>query len=145
MAPLALSQTKSLAVTGARRPVRVRGNGDAIARAVRNLVENALAHTPSGTMVELAVAAEGSIRVLDRGPGVPKAERGHIFKRFWRRDRRRGGNAGLGLAIVARIAEMHGATVAVEDRKGGGAVFAIRFPAVLPNEPAAPARLAAVC
>ena len=145
LAPLALSQTKSLAVTGARRPVRVRGNGDAIARAVRNLVENALAHTPSGTMVELAVAAEGSIRVLDRGPGVPKAERGHIFKRFWRRDRRRGGNAGLGLAIVARIAEMHGATVAVEDRKGGGAVFAIRFPAVLPNEPAAPARLAAVC
>jgi signal transduction histidine kinase len=145
LAPLALSRNKTLAVTGARRPVRVRGNSDAIARAVRNLVENALAHTPAGSMVELAVAAEGTIRVLDRGPGVSKAEREHIFKRFWRRDRRRGGNAGLGLAIVARIAEMHGATVAVDDRKGGGAVFAVCFPAVLPNEAAAPSRLAPVC
>jgi signal transduction histidine kinase len=81
--------------------------------------------------VELAVAADGVIRVLDRGPGVPPGEREHIFKRFWRRDRRRGGHAGLGLAIVARIAEMHGASLAVEDRPGGGAIFALRFPAIL--------------
>jgi signal transduction histidine kinase len=144
LAPLALSRNKMVAVT-ARHPVRVRGNGDAIARAVRNLVENALAHTAPETTVELMVAAEGMISVLDRGPGVPKTEREHIFKRFWRRDRRRGGNAGLGLAIVARIAEMHGAVVTVGDRRGGGAVFAIRFPAVLPDEPAAANRLATVC
>jgi signal transduction histidine kinase len=142
LAPLALSQKKTLAVTGARHPVRVRGNSDAIARAVRNLVENALAHTRPGTMVELAVAPEGAISVLDRGPGVPNGEREHIFKRFWRRDRRRGGNAGLGLAIVARIAEMHDATVTVEDRRGGGAVFTIRFPAALAREAAASAALA---
>ena len=48
LAPLALSQRKTLAVTGARRPVRVRGNSDALVRAVRNLVENALAHTAPG-------------------------------------------------------------------------------------------------
>ncbi len=132
LAPLALSQGKTLAVTGARRPVRVRGNGDALARAVRNLVENALAHTAPGSTVEIAVAGEGVVRVMDRGPGVPKTEREHIFKRFWRCDRRRGGHAGLGLAIVARIAEMHGAAVEVADRPGGGAVLAIRFPAVLP-------------
>ena len=137
LAPLALSQDKTLSVTGARRPVRVRGNGDAIARAVRNLVENALAHTARGTTVELVVAAEGTISVLDRGPGVPKAERAHIFQRFWRRDRRRGGNAGLGLAIVARIAEMHGAQVSVDDRPGGGAVFALRFAAARPEKSAA--------
>lgn len=131
LAPLALSQNRTIAVTGARRPVRVRGNADAIARAVRNLVENALTHTDPGTAVELAVAADGVIRVLDRGPGVPPGEREHIFKRFWRRDRRRGGHAGLGLAIVARIAEMHGASLAVEDRPGGGAIFALRFPAIL--------------
>jgi signal transduction histidine kinase len=134
LAPLALSQRKTVAVTGARLPVRVHGNGDALARAVRNLVENALAHTAPGTTVEIAVAGEGVIRVMDRGPGVPKTEREHIFNRFWRRDRRRGGNAGLGLAIVARIAEMHRAVVGVDDRPGGGAVFAIRFPAVLPPE-----------
>jgi signal transduction histidine kinase len=140
LAPLALSQHKTVAVTGAQRSVPVRGNGDALARAVRNLVENALAHTAPGTTVEIAVASEGVIRVMDRGPGVPKTEREHIFNRFWRRDRRRGGNAGLGLAIVGRIAEMHGAAVEVDDRPGGGAVFAIRFPAVRSSEAAAAAR-----
>ncbi len=145
LAPLAVSQGKTFAVTGARRPVRVRGNSDAIARAVRNLAENALAHTARGTTVELAVAAQGTIRVLDRGPGVPKTERQHIFDRFWRRDRRRSGHAGLGLAIVARIVEMHGASIVIEDRPGGGAVFTIRFPAVLPETPAARAELATIC
>ena len=134
LAPLALSQRKTLALTGARRPVRVRGDGDALARAVRNLVENGLAHTAPGTTVEIAVGSEGVIRVMDRGPGVPIVDREQIFRRFWRRDRRYGGNAGLGLAIVARIAQMHGATVDVADRPGGGAVFAFRFPAVLAPE-----------
>ncbi|MGH7030713.1 MAG: sensor histidine kinase, partial [Stellaceae bacterium] len=142
LAPLALSQRKSVAVTGARLPVRVHGNGDALERAVRNLVENALAHTAPGTSVEIAVARDGVIRVMDRGPGVPMTEREHLFKRFWRRDRRRGGNAGLGLAIVARIAEMHGAAVEVGERPGGGAVFAIRFPTVLPSDAPAVRRLA---
>jgi signal transduction histidine kinase len=145
LAPLAVSQGKTFAVTGARRPVRVRGNSDAIARAVRNLAENALAHTAAGTTVELAVAAQGTIRVLDRGPGVPKTERQHIFDRFWRRDRRHSGHAGLGLAIVARIVEMHGASIVIEDRPGGGAVFTIRFPVVLPETPAARAELATIC
>ncbi len=140
LAPLALSQRKTLAVTGARRPVRVRGNSDAIVRAVRNLVENALTHTSPATTVEIAVATEGVIRVMDRGPGIPKADCEHIFQRFWRRDRRRGGNAGLGLAIVARIAQMHNATVDVDERPGGGAVFAIRFPTVLAPETAAATR-----
>ena len=134
LAPLALSQRKTIAVTGARRPVRVRGSGDALVRAVRNLVENALAYTSPATTVEIAVAKEGVIRVMDRGPGIPKTDREHIFQRFWRRDRRRGGNAGLGLAIVARIAQMHGATVDIDERPGGGAVFAIRFPTVLAPE-----------
>lgn len=145
IAPLALSQHKTVAVAGAQHPVPVRGNGDALGRAVRNLVENALAHTATGTTVEITVAGEGVLRVLDRGPGVPEAERGHIFRRFWRRDRRRGGNAGLGLAIVARIAEMHGAQVSVEDRPGGGAAFAIRFPAVLTPRAAAAGEIETVC
>ena len=144
LAPLALSQRKTVALTGARRPVRVRGDGDALARAAsRNLVENALAHTAPGTTVEIAIGSEGVIRVMDRGPGVPRADREHIFRRFWRRDRRSGGNAGLGLAIVARIAAMHGATVDVADRQGGGGCrLAIGFPAVLaPEAAAAPKRL----
>jgi len=131
IAPLALSHHKTVAVTGEDHPVPVRGNVDTLGRAVRNLVENALAHTPPGTTVEISVGAAGELRVMDRGPGVPSAEREQIFQRFWRRDRRRAGSAGLGLAIVKRIAEMHGATVSVADRPGGGAVFMIRFPGVI--------------
>ena len=131
IAPLALSQHKTVAVTGARHPVLVRGNADTLGRAVRNLVENALVHTAPGTTVEISVAGAGELRVMDRGPGVPSAEREQIFQRFWRRDRRRVGSAGLGLAIVKRIAEMHGATVSVSDRQGGGAIFTIRFPGAI--------------
>jgi signal transduction histidine kinase len=131
IAPLALSQHKTVAVIGADQSVLVRGNADTLGRAIRNLVENALTHTAAGTTVEISVDAAGELRVMDRGTGVPSAEREQIFRRFWRRDRRRSGSAGLGLAIVKRIAEMHGATVDVSDRLGGGAVFAIRFPTVI--------------
>ena len=141
IAPLALSRQRTVAVSGAHGRVLVRGNGDALARAVRNLVENALAHTPPGTSVEIEVDAAGALRVMDHGPGVPIAERDQIFRRFWRGDRRRSGSAGLGLSIVARTAEMHDATVGVGDRPGGGAVFTIRFPAVL--KPAAGPRSSA--
>jgi signal transduction histidine kinase len=136
LAPIALARSKTLAVGGDGGPVRVRGNADAIGRAVRNLVENALAHTPPGTTVEIDVAADGTLRVKDRGPGVPIGDRELIFRRFWRRDRRRSGSSGLGLSIVARIAEMHGATVLVADNPGGGAMFTVRFPQVLSPVPA---------
>ncbi len=131
IAPLALSRQRTVEVSGARDPVLVRGNGDALARAVRNLVENALAHTPPHTSVEIEVDAAGALSVMDHGPGVPIGVRDQIFRRFWRGDRRRSGSAGLGLSIVARTAEMHEAAVAVVDRPGGGAVFTITFPAVL--------------
>jgi len=65
--------------------------------------------------------------VTDHGPGVPITERKQIFRRFWRRDRRRAGSAGLGLSILSRIVEMHGATMTVEDRSGGGTIFSICF------------------
>jgi signal transduction histidine kinase len=131
LAPIALSHDKTVAVTGASGPLWVAGNADTLGRAIRNLVENGLAHTPPGTTVEIAVDPAGILRVSDRGPGVPAAEREQIFRRFWRRDRRRPGSAGLGLPIVARIAEMHGAAITVADRPGGGAVFALRFPTVV--------------
>jgi len=131
-------------VIGSKHPVRVRGNAEMLGRAIRNLVENALAHTSPGTTVEISIAAVGELNVMDRGPGVPKPEREQIFGRFWRRDRRRAGSAGLGLAIVKRIAEMHRATVSVADRQGGGAIFAIRFPAVTNLDPALEHQLEAV-
>jgi signal transduction histidine kinase len=131
LAPIALAADKRVAVGGARGPVLVHGNSDLLVRAVRNLVENALVHTPPDSSVEIVVDARGAISVNDRGPGVPPVEREQIFRRFWRRDRRRQGSAGLGLSIVARIAEQHGAQVSVADRSGGGAAFTLSFPSVI--------------
>jgi signal transduction histidine kinase len=136
LAPLALAQDKRVAVIGGRGPVLVPGNAEMLGRAVRNLVENALVHTPPRSTVEIEIDPAGAILVADRGPGVPAAERDQIFRRFWRRDRRRPGSSGLGLSIVARIAERHGATVRVGDRPGGGAVFTLAFPIVVAPEAA---------
>jgi signal transduction histidine kinase len=92
---------------------------------VRNLVENAIRYTPAGTTVEIAAKADGSITVTDAGPGIAEAERGLVFRRFWRRERGRTGGAGLGLAIVARIVEAHGGSVSISAAPGGGAVFTV--------------------
>ncbi|MBU6297434.1 MAG: HAMP domain-containing histidine kinase [Alphaproteobacteria bacterium] len=125
VAPLALSQEKDIALTGSEKPVRVRGHAPMLFQAVRNLVENAVKYTAKGTTVEVNVGPQGIVRVLDEGPGVSEAERELIFRRFWRRDRAQTGGAGLGLAIVARVTEMHAGSVNIENRPAGGAVFSL--------------------
>jgi signal transduction histidine kinase len=127
LAPLAVERGKAIELVGAAGPVRVHGRSDLLFQAVRNLVENAITHAPGGTTVTVEVEAAGVVKVLDRGPGVPAALKGRLFERFWkgrRKDRAAvGAGAGLGLSIVARIADQHGGAVSVEDRPGGGAVF----------------------
>jgi signal transduction histidine kinase len=127
IAPLALAQDKSIALSGAVEPVWIRGNSETLFQAIRNLAENAIHHTPEGTVVEIEVAEDGVVRVLDNGPGIPESERELIFRRFWRRDRRRPGSAGLGLSIVSRIVEAHAGSINVENRATGGATFSLRF------------------
>ena len=125
--PLVISQGKEICLDAAPEPVWVKGNPDLMYRAVRNLVENAIHHTPRGTVVELVVRSDGSIRVLDQGPGIDENEREFLFRRFWRHDRRQPGSAGLGLAIVRRVADAHMASITVENRDTGGASFSLRF------------------
>ncbi len=127
IAPLALEQGREIALLGVSRPVWVKGNAEMMKRAIRNLAENAIKHAPPGTVVEFVVEGDGTVRVLDRGPGISDAEQEFIFRRFWRRDRSQQGSTGLGLSIVQRIVELHGATIAVENRAGGGAHFSIHF------------------
>ena len=98
-----------------------------LGRAIRNLAENAINHTPVGSTVEFVVDADGTVSILDHGPGISEDERNLIFQRFWRRDRRKAGSSGLGLSIVQRIAELHSAVVTVENRKPNGARFALRL------------------
>lgn len=135
VAPLALAKRREIALAGADGPVWVRGNAEMISRAIRNLADNAIKHTPEGTTVEIVVAGDGSVAVCDEGPGVPAEERDLIFQRFWRRDRRSAGSSGLGLSIVRRIAELHGAGVTVENRSPRGAKFTVRFVVADPPQP----------
>jgi signal transduction histidine kinase len=127
VAPLALAQGKDIALLGATEPVWVKGNPEMLSRAIRNLAENAINHTAPQTTVEFFVDENGTVSVLDHGPGVAEDERHVIFQRFWRRDRRKAGSTGLGLSIVQRIAELHSATVTLENRRPAGACFSLRF------------------
>ena len=127
LAPLALVQGKEVALVGTSDSVRVRGNAEMLNRAIRNLGENAIRHTPPGSTVEFVVNGNGTVSVLDDGPGISDEERDFIFQRFWRRDRGMSGSTGLGLPIVQRIAELHATAVTLTNRKPRGACFSIKF------------------
>ncbi|NUN47837.1 MAG: heavy metal sensor histidine kinase [Candidatus Brocadiae bacterium] len=109
-------------------------------RAVGNLVQNALAHTPRGGSVSVqARAREGRVEVEvgDTGPGIAAEHLPRIFERFYRADTSRtslGGGVGLGLAIVRGIAELHGGGASVTSTVGKGSRFTVTFPAE-PKEP----------
>ena len=99
------------------------GDRQLLAQMISNLVENALNHTPAGTIVRLT-ARRGprgaEIEVADNGPGIPESERDKVFDRFYRLDRSRGtAGSGLGLALVKAIAGLHGLAIRLEDRKPG--------------------------
>src|SRR5207302_607274 len=74
LAQFALRRSRSVAVSGEPGIALVRGNAEALRQAVRNLVENALQHTPPDTTVEVAVSAAPALQVIDRGPGVPASD-----------------------------------------------------------------------
>ncbi|MGH9295341.1 MAG: ATP-binding protein, partial [Acidimicrobiales bacterium] len=108
------------------------------------LLNNALAHTPALTPIEVAArAGPGNVvrlAVIDHGPGIAEGDRPHVFERFWRADRsrlRRGGGSGLGLSIVAAIVSAHHGRVWVEATPGGGATFVVELPAAGAETPSA--------
>jgi two-component system, OmpR family, sensor kinase len=114
------------------------GDGNRLRQVVDNLLANARAHTPPGTPVhvtlETAVDAGESRAVLtvrDEGPGLDAAHGERIFQRFYRSDESRSrasGGVGLGLAIVAAVAEAHGGRASVESEPGHGAAFRVELP-----------------
>jgi signal transduction histidine kinase len=93
---------------------------------VKNLVENALDFSPSGSEVRVTVSAEG-LSVDDQGPGVPVQYRAQVFERFWRLPGQARPGSGLGLALVHDIAAAHGWTVSCGEAGGGGASFKLRW------------------
>jgi len=122
-APLAITEKKSLEFVPSPQSPVLLCNWEMVSRALINLIENAIRYTPAGKEVTVQVMSPNAVRVLDRGPGIMPDHRKMIFRRFWRKDRQGRGHAGLGLAIVAKIAQIHGGSVCVSDRPGGGSIF----------------------
>jgi len=130
--PLAEARAVELRGEGLERAHWLCADADDLELAWLNLLENAVRHSPPRAPVTLACALQGEairVEVRDQGPGVPAAERAHIFNRFYRgRDATHAGS-GLGLAITHAIIKAYGGSIAVSAPAAGtGAVFTVVLP-----------------
>lgn len=103
--------------------VTIRGDRELLTQLLANLIDNAIRHTPAGTMIEVSLDVEQyhpAGVVADTGPGVPADAREKVFRRFYRLDRSRTTTgSGLGLSLVAAVAELHGIAITLADNAPG--------------------------
>jgi signal transduction histidine kinase len=110
------------------------GDPGRIAQLIDNLLSNAVKFTPEGGVVAVRTTRENGTAVLevsDSGVGIPQEEQTRLFDRFFRASTATDHavpGTGLGLTITRAIAELHGGTVTVRDRSGGGTVFRVELP-----------------
>ena len=121
-APSAEDQHQSLSLV-VETPAVVDGDAELLTQMLVNLVENALRHTGPNAAITVRVGRAGraaSLSVADDGPGVPEAERERLFDRFYRLERSRSTpGSGLGLALVAAVAKLHGAEISLASARPG--------------------------
>lgn len=117
--------------------IEVLGDRRQLVSALANLIDNAVKYSEPGGMVWLTASADDgvvSIRVTDRGMGIPVRDIDRIFERFYRVDRARSrgtGGTGLGLAIVRHVATNHHGDVRVQSVEGEGSTFTLELPLVV--------------
>jgi two-component system sensor histidine kinase QseC len=127
---------RGLALQRVTVPCRIHADADALAVLLRNLLDNALRH--ARTTVEVRIERKDDdvlLQVGDDGKGLTGEQAQRVFDRFYRAGDEAGG-AGLGLALVKRIADLHRARVSVRARAGGGALFEVVFPGAATRVPA---------
>ena len=109
------------------------GDRERILQVMMNVVSNAIKYTPDGGQILLSAGRTGErvwMEVADNGIGIPKADRGRIFERFYRVDKarsRESGGTGLGLSIAKEIIDRHQGTIALVDREGPGTTIRIEL------------------
>ena len=127
-APVAESRGITFRHSGIEAPVD--GDADLIFQSLANLLDNAMKYTPEGGAVTLHVTSDDdtvTVVVADNGPGVPSEEREAVLRRFYRLEPARSApGSGLGLSLVAAVAELHEATLELEDN-APGLVVRLRF------------------
>jgi len=132
IAPLA--REKGAVLRSSIQPVRTKADSARIGQVLVNLLYNAIQHNSKKVEVCLSVQSKGNeavLRVTDNGAGIPSEALPHVFERFYRADKSRGGTkngSGLGLAISQAIVQAHGGTIRVESRPGLGADFTVSLP-----------------
>jgi signal transduction histidine kinase len=115
---------------GAHDAVWALADSQRVLQVARNLVENALRHTPEGTTIRIGVEQRPDaveLAVEDDGPGIPAEHRPHVFERFYRVDGTMASGSGLGLAIARELAELMGGTLELSERDGR-VRFTLRLP-----------------
>ena len=129
------ARTRDISVEYSSSPTTVVVRRDRMARAVNNLLGNAIKFAPAGGRVHVDVR-HGCLRVEDNGPGIPEAERPFVFDRFWRSPSARSmPGSGLGLAIVAQVASEARGTIRVTASDTlGGAAFTLEIPSIPTEE-----------
>ncbi|MFN3883912.1 MAG: sensor histidine kinase [Rhodocyclaceae bacterium] len=130
-APLALAKNIDIGFEASGTPANVMGVTFLLREMIENLVDNAIKYTPMGGVVTVRVHSRDGcvVEVEDTGPGIDPAERERIFDRFYRVLGSSAEGSGLGLAIVQEIAQLHAASVSVEEGQRGGSRFRVVFPA----------------
>ena len=111
----------------------VEGDAFLLRQLLGNLIDNAIDFSSAGGVVDVRLHARSNglrIEVADRGPGLPDFALERVFERFYSLPRPDGGarGNGLGLNFVAEIAKLHGGTVSLVNRDGGGAIAVVVFP-----------------
>jgi two-component system, OmpR family, sensor kinase len=119
--------------------VHVRAEPTALRVLVRNLIDNALRHSPEGGHIDISLCCDGSRAVLtiaDTGPGIPPKELDRILEPFYRGSQTEGDGSGLGLSIVSRIIDSLGGSMALENMPGrAGLCVVVMLPIKTPTEP----------
>lgn len=125
----ALQQHIELSFEPAPTPLWIQGDEIALTQMLNNLIDNAVAHAPAHTRVDimLCTTPDPAILIRDSGPGIPPDEREKVFARFYRGSQHRYMGSGLGMAIARDVAEHHGARIHLLDNESDGLKVEIRF------------------